>query len=704
MSHPARTFLLLCLAAATAACGAEPQPPGECATPFECGVSEPRPPVDHAPPRFRFVPVRVEGLSTSAGVDVNDRGELLGDGRFWRGDRHVSTAFRFTEASGVQPIEAVGGVIPHALANDGTIAGGVSRPNGEQAVLVRGTAVTPIGDESTYLETQAYAINEAGQVAGTCVRLDDRVPYACRYSPGSGWERIVPGGVLAMAADGTVVGITGSETRSFLAEPGEEPIEIGVRSRLDTFPYGISPNGRYVVGMFLWPSIGPGAFGTGVQIDRDHADAPIFIEDTDDQPARDLHVQPFDVNDDGFAVGLGLDEHARSIGFLFDPRQGRSFPLEQLVESDEPVWIADARAISNDGYIAVTHLVDEGGSLTAHAALLVPIDWPTRESAPTRVADDGVRYDAVAVPDGEDGRGTFGVGLASDGRVLVNVPEHMDDYRHETVRPVWFDASSETLTPLGEVQGRPGLPTRVGRSGRAIGTGVVLDELVERYDYHAFLWAEGEGPLDAGRPEGDFASFGIDVDATGRAFGECFGPEGSYVCRRALDGTWTALFAGRVFAASEDGMLVGSNDEDALYWDGQRSTALGLGAGARALAISDDGAFVAGVHGHAFVLDVARDVVDWLPDALGAIATRGRVLPHAVNADGVVVGQAIDGDDRPFAFRYDPSRGTLVDLESRFEGTGIELHEAVDIDDQGRIVANGYDAEGTPRAYLLLPR
>jgi probable HAF family extracellular repeat protein len=78
----------------------------------------------------------------------------------------------------------------------------------------------------------------------------------------------------------------------------------------------------------------------------------------------------------------------------------------------------------------------------------------------------------------------------------------------------------------------------------------------------------------------------------------------------------------------------------------------------------------------------------------GTMTDIGNIVPEAINNHGVIVGYG--------ALIY--TGGTIRDLNTLIPpGSGFTLDDATAINDNGQIVANGYNAQGQEHAFLLTP-
>ncbi|UJR83879.1 hypothetical protein [Sandaracinus amylolyticus] len=682
-----------------------PPPPCDAGLPFLCDESETRPATGYAPVRFRAVRVPpIEGAESQASTayGVNAHGQLAGTARaVMSGGGFRNFAFRFDEESGIVDVVGDSAITSIGLAinDDGLVTGSASHSNApDRAFVSDGETFEDVGLElGANVYSLGTGINAAGQVAGECeIESGYRI---CRYTPGTGWEIFEPGGGYAVADDGTLVGLANELETSGFVRDDEGLVEIGPRSIFETMPRAISGNGRYVVALQTRPTATE-PFGSAFWIDRESGEPPIAIGDVDGRPLRDLYSQPWGVNDDGFAVGSGHDEGGQDAAWLFDPRRGEVMRLDALTELPSESWrIQDARAIGDAGHIAATGI--DPVTAEAVALLLVPLAWPEIDRQPATHAAGSHDYDVVELQDGQEGApGSMALGITATGDVLLS-SAFLTEEGASRMRGAWWREGELSFLddPSGEW-----VVSRTSRSGTIAGSVWVRDEFSDLRTWMPFTH-EGSAPLAPHLlAEGIAHAFGYDVDAAGEVLIECLGDAGPSACVRTSDGAWHALFVGQPFAMSEDGVVAGARADDAVVVAGGALTPLGLGEGAIASAISDDGRYVAGVYGHAFVYDRTDEVYDWLPDAAGDPATIGRVMPLAVSDEGVVVGTASDTDGHPFAFLYDPREGELVRLDTRAGDTELVLREARDIDARGAIVANGVEPDGTERGVVLVPR
>ena len=697
----------------TCAVGYEPIPGTADCRPSQasCEPQGPRPPPGHVPLRFRAVLVPAPPGAASFeswGADVNGAGQMAGTARRRDGAGTLRAfAFRFGERSGLEDLGGPTGTTTTGEAINGSgLVTGLLQQSGvpDHAFVSDGASFVDIG---ALLSPNAYSlgsdVNDAGQVAGEC-DLEGRDAVidvvVCRYTPGTGWETFEPGGAFAIAADGAMVGMSGTlEHYGFLRRAALEP--LGPRSAFGTLPRGISADGRFVVADHPRPSL-TRPDRAALLLDLEGG-PPLLLGDADARPFRTLGVQVFDVSSSGIAVGLGTDGSGAQSGWIYDPRRSEVLTLDDLVEgAPAGLHVREARGVSDTGYVAATA---ELGTEVA-AVLLVPL-WPAfapRSPAPPELGP--VQYDVRLVPDA-DPRAPGSVALSVDaaGRVLFASPAVDDATGQVTFRGGWLDGTAPSFlgAPVGPLETAFFLDMRASRGGWVAGTAVVRDEFTDLLSFRPFV-AEGSIPAVPAVPALVAQAFGYGAADDGTLVAECLvDGVGSVACAQAADGSWSMLFEGVPFATSQTGTVVGATADDAVLAEGGSVQGLGLGLGAAAWAVSDDGSFVAGVAGHAFLYDRACERIRWLPDAFGSPPTEGRVWPLAVNDGGVVVGTASGPDGLPFAFRYDGGP-SLVRLDARIGPTTLTLREARDIDERGAIVANGVEPDGAERGVLLLPR
>jgi probable HAF family extracellular repeat protein len=195
---------------------------------------------------------------------------------------------------------------------------------------------------------------------------------------------------------------------------------------------------------------------------------------------------------------------------------------------------------------------------------------------------------------------------------------------------------------------------------------------------------------------------------------------------------------GNVGAMNDAGLVVGSYTADgverAFAWEGGTFRDLGAGPGSTANDVNARGEIVGQANGHAFAM--LRDGV--LRD-LGTLGGSTSVA-NGINERGQIVGMADTALHRPTAFVYSgtmrqlagPEFSGAVDVDNRglvvssAEGyygyivqgdavtrldklpdvvaKGWHHMEPTDMNARGWIAGTGFDPEGNPRAFLLLPR
>ena len=673
-------------------------------TPFACGKSEPRPASSYRPPRFRLVGVGVlpgaEQISHAHGV--NSHGQIAGTAYYRDEDRFRTYAFRFSEAGGLEDLGEQGASSYGLAINaDGLVLGYQQQVGPDRTFLTDGTTKTFIGDELTDGTARGWALNDSGTVAGAC-EFPDR-SNLCVYVPGSGWhvsDRF--GSAMALANDGTHTGISRpGASGMYVMTPAGTHRDVGPRSAFESTGYGISPNGRWVVGQHYLPRVT--VDGAGVLIDLTGVEPPRLLEDADMHPWRDLYLQPLAVNDAGFAVGIGDDWRGNGTGFLYDPRIGKTFDLNDLVDPPLPSGhIGEARAISNNGFVAVTVNVDEAATM---AAVLVPLDEFGDAPPPRPLQMGAVRYEAKVLPQDDALPGQEAVAIDDGGRIAVHEPYHVEAIDFTRYVTTWRDAdgASSQLFPAGELSGDV-FAARASGNGNLVATGWVRDEFSDMKYYRPFLSIGGADFTPAAPPEWAVHLFGYGVDDAGNLLAQCLTPDGYVACTRDPQGAWVALFLGRPHAFAKNGLVGGETATDAVIADAENLVELGLGPGAAVYALSRDGRYAAGVAGHlAFAYDRETRTFDWLPDFAGDPATVGRVVPRAVNNSATVVGVAYEGNGRPFAFSYDARAGRFVRLQEHVGALDLHLTEARDVNDRGDIAANAIAKDGRTYAVRIRP-
>jgi probable HAF family extracellular repeat protein len=176
--------------------------------------------------------------------------------------------------------------------------------------------------------------------------------------------------------------------------------------------------------------------------------------------------------------------------------------------------------------------------------------------------------------------------------------------------------------------------------------------------------------------------------------------------------TWLGTLGGAgsvANAIAADGSIVGSADtltpgiRHAFVWRNGALADLGTRAdgSSQARAVAEGGWIV----GDSAVDGAAPRAYAWHRGVLIELGTLGGPGSSAagVNAKGAIVGtaQRADGTDAAFVWQG----GTMEDLNAlAVLPEGALLTDAVAINDAGRIVARGIDAQGQPASFLLTPR
>jgi len=292
-------------------------------------------------------------------------------------------------------------------------------------------------------------------------------------------------------------------------------------------------------------------------------------------------------------------------------------------------------------------------------------------------------------------------------------------------------AQSWTLVDLGTLGGSGSYGSAVSDNGYVAGCSNVANGEV-----HAFLWHDGT-MLDLAAVSGTAggASCGLAVNDHGVVAGRA--GNGALV---VWNGPSVAALGvtGDIGAINDSGLVVGGYDDAgvkrAFAW--QDGVLRDLGApsasASSATAVNARGEIVGQANGHAFLY---RDGAFFDLGTLGGAAS----IAKGINDRGEVVGMASDPHGVPTAFLYSGSMQALagpgdsagVDISDRGlvvasgEGyygylvsgsdvtrldwlpaviaKGWHHMEPTGISDHGWIVGTGFDAEGNPRAFLLVP-
>jgi probable HAF family extracellular repeat protein len=161
-------------------------------------------------------------------------------------------------------------------------------------------------------------------------------------------------------------------------------------------------------------------------------------------------------------------------------------------------------------------------------------------------------------------------------------------------------------------------------------------------------------------------------------------------CPGGLSGASGISNSHQIVGASGNGQGV----ERAVMWTNGTITDLGTlgGAGSGAYAINDLGQVTGWAQTAAGPVHLF--LYSGMMTDLGTFAPGAVPVPKAINNHGVIVGQG--------AFIF--SGGSFQDLNNLIPpGSGFTLDDATAINDNGQIVANGYNAQGQEHAFLLTP-
>jgi probable HAF family extracellular repeat protein len=289
-------------------------------------------------------------------------------------------------------------------------------------------------------------------------------------------------------------------------------------------------------------------------------------------------------------------------------------------------------------------------------------------------------------------------------------------------------AHSWRLVDLGTLGGSGSFATAVSDNGFVAGCSNTPSG-----DVHAFLYRNGRMVDLAGDEAGNSCALAVN----GR--GEAAGRNGSgELVVWSGNGVVALGVKGNVGAMNDAGLVVGSYTADgverAFAWEGGTFRDLGAGPGSTANDVNARGEIVGQANGHAFAM--LRDGV--LRD-LGTLGGSTSVA-NGINERGQIVGMADTALHRPTAFVYSgtmrqlagPEFSGAVDVDNRglvvssAEGyygyivqgdavtrldklpdvvaKGWHHMEPTDMNARGWIAGTGFDPEGNPRAFLLLPR
>jgi probable HAF family extracellular repeat protein len=159
------------------------------------------------------------GGTYSVATGINASGQIVGQASTADGQYD---AFLYTSGTGMTALAAPGATYGEALAinNAGQVVGDQFVGSADDALLYTpGVGFTDLGPLGTGSDSQAYAINSLGQIAGTSYALHPPGPNGFLYTPGSGVVNLgnlggtSPNGYPLSDAygindSGTVVGVT----------------------------------------------------------------------------------------------------------------------------------------------------------------------------------------------------------------------------------------------------------------------------------------------------------------------------------------------------------------------------------------------------------------------------------------------------------------------------------------------------------------
>lgn len=317
-----------------------------------------------------------------------------------------------------------------------------------------------------------------------------------------------------------------------------------------------------------------------------------------------------------------------------------------------------------------------------------------------------------------------------------DAPFHDSDGNRVGRRGFWSEGFD--IRDLGDLPGGPAEAVAHGsnRKGQIVG-----ESLVESGG-HAFLWENGRGMTDLGDlPGGEASSVARAINEAGQVVGRARSEDGDRAFLWDADSGMVDLNdlvappegvvlrdatgideAGRIIGQATAGPE-GAAQSVPFVWDPATSRLDILGGPDLARTPARAGALPAVVAGEdraqpaplrlvsALGLVTNGPVVGravdgtgrsrpvlWLPEAglldLGALSgdlAGSEGTAHAVNSAGQVVGQSTGPDGRPHAFLWEAERG-MVDLDTLLrDAEGVTLVAAVDIIDDGRILAWGIE-------------
>jgi probable HAF family extracellular repeat protein len=308
-----------------------------------------------APAASPLVDLGTLGGTSTYGYDINDSGVVVG---YETDAAGASTAFRWTAASGIVPLSAVGAGTKAVAINR---AGEAVGSDAAHAVYWAAGSTTPVilpdlGGSSPV--STAGGINAAGQIVGTTVGTDPVTHLTTKR--GFITTAAGPAAPVGPAEDndgrpvtnavndaGTVVGSDNS-LHAFAWTAGSGVTDLGV-------PFGAAcsiNNSGVIAGYGAPDGTAPQAFVTIP------GQSPKFLPNT---PA--LGAFAYDINDAGYVVGSNFSFHA----LLWSPADYDAPPvdLDAWFDSVDPLnganWtLAYARAINSSGQIVGYGIYNDG--------------------------------------------------------------------------------------------------------------------------------------------------------------------------------------------------------------------------------------------------------------------------------------------------------------------------------------------------------
>jgi probable HAF family extracellular repeat protein len=253
----------------------------------------------------------------------------------------------------------------------------------------------------------------------------------------------------------------------------------------------------------------------------------------------------------------------------------------------------------------------------------------------------------------------------------------------------------------------------INEGGDIVGT--MTDPRDGRGGVQAFFRDADGGPVElfANTDATGSSANGVNANRTvvGAYWASAGGASAAYAWQNGQT-TWLGTLGGPgsvANAIATDGAVVGSADtatpdvRHAFVWRNGTLVDLGaLGAGgseAWAVAVGD------WVVGASFIAGQSQHACAWHQGSLADLGTLGgaQSVAAGVNSKGTIVGTAQRADGTYAAFVW--QNGAMQDLNALSTlPEGAALTRAVAINDAGRIVARGTDAQGRAASFLLTPR